>query len=231
MGNNDVPQGNVAVPAGSRGELVAKGRAPRRSPQDQDQEIQNFISAASQQIKETQESAEQMAKLASLGFTATRLTEGSARADAAQGAFARRQQAIGELAQAAEQLRGAEGTLQSRYLHFREAIRIATPDKAIHTALGVTGRVPRDAEKLLTAVRASIKTAAEPAYAPLAQSVGYHTAGLAALTTVVDAFAASRRTVQDASTQAKEATAARNAAVKELRAFTQPFSRALRLVG
>jgi hypothetical protein len=223
METKEVPQGNV-------GEPVGKVKAPRRSPQDQDQEIQNFINEARQRIQQARETPETQARLATLGFSATRLADGATLAEAAVTAFAARQRALGEAEQGVAEARAAGTRLVAGFVHFRQAVRIATSDNAIQAGLGVTGRLPKDTEKFLTAVQASLQTAQHPSYAPLVASVGYDAPALAALAAVGEGFAAARRSSTEAQAHARATTADRNAAVKALRTFTSPFYRALRLL-
>jgi hypothetical protein len=221
--------GNEEVPQGTAGELAAKTKAPRRTPEEQDQEIQNYINEARQSIKQALETPATLAKLATLGFSVARLTDGATLAEAAVTAFAARQRALGEADKGVAAAKAAQATAQSGIVRFREAIRIATSDKTIQTALGVTGRIPKDGEKFLTAAQASLKTAAQAPYAALVASVGYDSAALAALAALVESFATARRSSSEAQAHAKATTAARNEAVKALRVFTTPFYRALRL--
>ena len=224
MGNEEVPQGTAGEPA-------AKAKAPRRTPEQQDQEIQNYINEARQSIQQALETPVTQTLLFPLGFSPARLAEGLTLADAAITTFAARQQAIGEESQSVAAAGVALITAQSGLVRFREAVRIATPDKTIQTALGITGRVPKDGEKFLTAMQATLRTAQQAPYAVLVASVGYDAPALAALAALGDSFATARRQSTEAQARAKAATAKRNEAVKALRVFTTPFYRALRLVG
>ena len=223
--------GNEEVPQGTAGEQAAKTKAPRRTPEEQDQEIQNYINEARQRIQQALETPAVLAALLPLGFSTGRITEGLTLADAAVTKFAARQQALGEESQSIAAVGVALSAAQSGFVRFREAIRIATADKTIQTALGITGRVPRDGEKFLTAIQATLKTAQQAPYAALVGSVGYDAPALAALSALGDSFATARRQSAEAQARAKAATATRNEAVKTLRTFTNPFYRALRLVG
>lgn len=221
--------GNEEALPGTAGEQAAKVKAPRRSPEEQDQEIQNYINEARQSIKQALETPATLAKLVPLGFSVARLTDGATLAEAAVTAFAARQRALGEAEKGVAAAKLALGTAQSGFVRFRETVRIATLDKTIHTALGTTGRIPKDGEKFLTALQATLKTVQQAPYAALVASVGYDAPALAALAALGEAFATARRSSAEAQAHAKATTAARNEAVKTLRTFTTPFYRALRL--
>lgn len=222
---------NEEVPQGTAEEQALKARAPRRTPEEQDQEIQNYINEARQRIQQALETPTVLERLTRIGFSAARLADGLALAEAAITAFAARQQAIGEEARAVAATAQALGLATAGFVRFRESVRIATADKTIQESLGVTGRIPKDGEKFLTALQASLRTAQQAPYTALVASVGYDTTALAALGALGESFAAARRTSAEVQARAKATTAARNDAVKALRLFTNPFYRALRLVG
>ena len=202
---------------------MEKSKATRA---DQDQLIQNFITETRELIATTKKDAPLLGELKNLAFDDAALDDGEKRGETAQGAFAIRQQVIGEIDAENAALVAADAVVLRRATDYREIVRLCFKEPAARRALGATDRLPGDKQKLVTLLRASLATAQTAPYAPEMSRRSYDAAGCAAALAEVDALddAISRRNA--AVRKGTLATSERNAAYAALRAWRTDFNRA-----
>jgi hypothetical protein len=214
----------AAVPPVSAGTV----KKPRATPADQDREIQNFITQEKERIIATKQDPLLLAELLRLGVDEAFLTTGEDLVLSAQDAFTLRQQAIGRRDAANNAVERAHTLVLTRYTDFREVVRLAFPDAPSRRALSTTGAVPRDKQKLVTQMRASLATAQTAPYAAELSRRSYNAAGCATATAEVDALDQALATRTAVLQQAVASTATRDAIYKQLRTWSSTFHRALK---
>jgi hypothetical protein len=203
---------------------VPTPKAPARRS-EQDQAIANLITEAQQLIETARDDAEIALLLAARGYNAQKLAEGLALQASAQAAFTARQTALAAQKQAAAAVTGAETTAQHTYVDFRETARAVFTSSADRTALGLLGKVPADTQKFITQARASYTTAQTEAYQATLATYGFSAATIAAALATLDVFSDADKAHQSALGAATQATADRDAAVKELNAWVKQFTK------
>jgi hypothetical protein len=144
---------------------------------------------------------------------------------AAQAAFTVRQTALAAQKQAVAAADGAEATARHTFDDFRETARAVFTSAADRTALGVTGSVPKDQQKFITTARASYAAAQAEPYQAAFATYGFPAATIAVALATLDSFTTAIEAQKSAVGAATQATAAREAAVKELYAWVKQFSK------
>lgn len=144
-----------------------------RSPQDQ--KMADRIADAREKILIAQADRELTDRLATRGFTPDRLLQGLALQDEAQQTFNARQVAMGEEDTANANFAATLANCRRGFTDFRTTSRkIFKKNPAALAHLGVTGRVPVDAQKFVTAARASYAAAqTTPGYLAELSQDGY----------------------------------------------------------
>ncbi|MGC1376743.1 MAG: hypothetical protein WA821_10980 [Anaerolineales bacterium] len=193
-----------------------KRAAPRA---EQDQEIANMITETRQMIGVAQDDAELAALLATRGYDADTLAEGLSLQQAAQDAFTARQAASAAQKQAIANATEAEAAARQAYTDFRQTARALFAASAERAALGLTGDVPRDAQKFITLARASYAAAQSAPYAAALSKYGFSGQAVAAL----DAFSKAGEAQNAAAAAAVKATADRDATAKALKQWSKQF--------
>jgi hypothetical protein len=187
---------------------------------DQDQKIANRITAAAQYLDTIEGNPEISTLLSTRGYDAAKLAEGHTLQRAAQSTFTQRQLTLAAQGQATAGISGTSATAREMYVDFRETVRSITAFTAAdRTALKVNGSIPADKQKMITLARSSYEAAALPPYAATLATYGFPAATLAAAQAALDAYSKADTDQNTASGDATRATAARNAAVKELDAY------------
>lgn len=205
-------------------ETKVKKPAPRNN---QDQIQTNYAGEVERQIGAILQNAETLALVTARGYDTVKLGVGQAKIGAFQAKVNTKQLTLGDLQKAASENKNAFATAKSKVTDLRESVRIAYPkDKAVQQAFGLTDRVPQDQEKFLSYARVGAETAKQAAYAPALQGVGFDSV---AYESTIEAFARARATLTVAEQRAKEATAERDSVFQELKDWTQPFRRAVKL--
>ena len=208
------------------GAVTSKAKATRA---EQDQRIQNDITQYVQDIQAVRDDPALAAALSDLGFDSAALTEGEGHTTDAQSAYTHRQRAMGAEEAALKTTLQADETARRRYVHYRDVVRIAYPrDPAARKALGATGIVPKDRQKLVTLARAAYQSAGQPPYAASLGKRGYNAAGLGAAAMLLDSLDSAAAALTAASRAAVEATSARNDAYRTLTEWGIPFRAAIR---
>lgn len=202
---------------------------PVRTRAEQDTRIENDITETARFLAGVKASPALLAFAHSKGFDTAKLTEGAALIAAAQHAYTARQTALGQMHAAADALPKAYEAAYSAALEFRETVRINITDRTGQQALAVTGNIPRDTDNFLTRTRAGIEAARSAPYAAILEKAGYDAAGLAALESILKAYATARTRYTTAVGYATDTTKARDDAYTALRTFSVPFNRLLRL--
>ena len=207
----------------------ATTKKKRPTPAEQDEELANFISQSRVAIETFLAHPELLSKLALRGYDAGKLNAGLALQSAAQAAFTARQTAMGNETRANQAVATARTAAYSAHYDFRETVRAAFRGQSERQALGVVGSIPADTERLLTQARASYAAAAQAPYHAVLSGLGYNDAGLSAAVATVTALQTARATQEAARSTAVAATAARNAAAKELKEWMQALNRIAKL--
>ncbi len=190
----------------------------------QDQRIADRISAAGQLIEAARQDPEIAAIMANYGYDGLAFDVGQAHQQAAQGAFNARQTAMAARDQAALALKEARAAVRRTYANFRRVARAIYTDTTDRTALALRGNIPGDDQKFLTLVRASYAAAAIAPYQTKLATYGYPVETLTDMVAELDAFSAADDAQNTAAAAAKQATADRNAAVKEMDAWVRQFT-------
>ena len=193
---------------------------------DQDQLIQNNITETRELIATTKKDETLCSELKNLAFDTKALDDGEALGEAAQGKFTLRQQAIGHIDTANSVLVSADGVVMKRATDFREVVRLCFKDDASRRALGATGKLPGDKQKLVTLLRASLATAQTPPYAAEMARRSYDAAGCALALAEVDALDSALHQRDAAVLAGTRVTSERNADYAALRAWRTDFNRA-----
>lgn len=202
---------------------------PKVTRADQDQRIQNDITQYVQDIQAAQGDTALAEALTELGFDTAALDEGDTHATSAQSAYTQRQTAMGAEEAALRTALQADETARRRYVHYRDVVRIAYPrDPAARKALGATGIVPKDRQKLVTMARAAYQSAGQAPYAAALAKRGYNAASLGAAELLLDSLDSATAALTVASRAAVEATTARNDAYSTLTEWGVPFRAAIR---
>ena len=218
------PEPGATIP-----EPGAKAPKPKATRADQDQRIQNDITQYVQDIQAVRDDTALAAALSELGFDSAALDEGDTHAVSAQSAYTQRQIAMGAEEASLKIATDADETARRRFVHYRDVVRIAYPrDPASRKALGATGSVPKDRQKLVTMARAAYQSAGQAPYAAALAKRGYNAASLGAAELLRDSLDSATAALTAASRAAVEATTARNDAYRTLTDWGTPFRAAIR---
>jgi len=190
----------------------------------QDQRIADRISANGQLIEAARNDPEIAAIVAGYGYDDPAFDIGEGLQRAAQDAFNARQMAMAARDQAALELKEARAAVHRTYADFRRVARAVYTDTTDRTALALRGSIPNDDQKFLTLVRASYAAAAIAPYQTRLATYGYPVETLTDMVAELDTFSAADDAQNTAAAAAKQATANRNAAVKEMDAWMRQFT-------
>lgn len=207
-----------------------KAPVKKRAVGEQDQRIQNEITAAAAAIRIAQQSPEIAQKLQRIGYDAAELAIGLDLAANAQNGFTLRQSKIGNRESKLVLLNDAEEKARAQNRDFREIVRIAfANDTTAQRALGVLGATPRDRDRFITLAQASYSTAGQPPYSTELSRRSYDATGLTKAVATLTAFEEAYTHYKHAVTEAIDATEARNTAYRELRTWRISFNRAMKI--
>ena len=199
----------------------ARKTTPRRAPQDQ--EIANLISEARKIIEVARDDPEIAPLLAGRGYNTAALAAGLALQQAAQHAFAARQVAMSAQQKAATTAEQALAAAHTTYMDFRETVRSTFDDPDARTALGLTGRVPKDLQKFLTTARSSYATAQSEPYQATLATYGFPAGALTDALDELDALFTANKAQETIGKDAVQATLNRDAAIKALEQWLKKF--------
>jgi hypothetical protein len=175
-------------------------------------------------IQIARDDAEIAPLLSPRGYTAQKLAEGLRLQEAAQAAFAARQNALAAQKQTAAAGDAAEDAARAAFTDFRGVARALFSSPAERTALGLTGLVSHDAQKFITTARASYTTAQAEPYKSALASYGYPAAAIKVAAGTLDAMTTAYEAQQSAAGAALQATTDRDAAAKALDTWVRQFS-------
>ncbi len=204
-------------------EVPATKPAPRpRSAQDK--QLAKETAAAGQTIRAVMADTEAAPELAEGGYAALELSRGLALQEAAQEALAERLVADGAQDAATKAYLAAQKALTTTYSKLRGLARSAfLKNTDALTALGLTGREPRDLAGQLNAADALARNGVLPPYADKLAKRGVTAAKLQDLQTKVAALQEADRQQEAAKAATPRATAKRDAAVAALSAWLAEF--------
>jgi hypothetical protein len=198
---------------------------PPKVRAEQDQKIANEITAALQMLEGARDHPEIAGILAVRGYDAAKLDEGLALQAAAQARFKDRQEAIGAQRMATATLAGTEAIARYQYQDFRDISRALHTDPGDRSKLAVSGNAPRDRQKFITTAKASYRAALEEPFASRFAAYGYTADEFQIALDKLDQLAADDEAQDAVIGEAVKATADRNAAVSELRAWIRRFTK------
>jgi len=190
---------------------------------EQDQEVANFITETRQMIESARDDAVIAPLLAARGYDAASLAKGLALQQTAQSTFTLRQTAMAAQKGASAAAEGALAAARSAYVDFRETARATFSDSNARTALGLTGKIPEDLQKLITTARASYTAAQSAPYQATLATYGFPAATIASALAALDALSTADKAQNAAIAAAVKATSDRDAAVKALQQWAKQF--------
>ena len=196
---------------------------------EQDQRIANAITEAGQIIEMIRKNAELSAALEPRGYDAAKLTEGNSLQTAAQRAYAARQSAPAAQRDRSNDLQRVEDRARRSYTDFRETVRAVYPQATDRGALGLSGKVPVDVQKFITAARASYAAAETSPQAAELSKFGWPQARLDAALEELDGLSAAESSFKAAQGAAMQARADRDAAFAALAGWVKQFRRIAKL--
>jgi hypothetical protein len=201
----------------------------RRTPDEQDRELSNFIAQSKVTIETILNTPEIFALVAPRGFDAAKLADGLRIQAISQDTFTKRQEAIGAEASANLAVSEARKKAYVAYNDFRETARVAYRSETERRKLGVIGTIPSDTEKLLTQARASLATAGQAPHSAIFNTLGYDAAGISSAMATIEVLHTTRIEQEQRRTAAIAATATRNDAATRLKQWMQDLKRIARV--
>lgn len=157
--------------------------------------------------------------LESHGYDDAEFTTGFNLVTAASGGVAKRQQKIGGKKEKVDELHLTASGARDAYAAFREIARSSFPAQGDRAALGLTGDVPDDFQRFVTAAHTSYTNAGLAAYTAKMTKRNYAPARLATLLANLDSFTEDKSKRDVAAGEAVASTAERDAAYVQLRAY------------
>jgi hypothetical protein len=198
--------------------------APKRERLDQDQVMADRITATLEIIHIVQQDSELAGLLAPRGYDAAKLAQGLTKQQAAQSAFAARQQAMSAQKDGTNKVTELAATAQQAYSDFRETARGIFKDPVALAAVGVTGKLARDREKFITQAKASYEGAlANPGYLSELARFGFPEPAVRSAQATLDALVDAEAAQEAGKASATRATKARDEAVEEMDGWMSQF--------
>jgi hypothetical protein len=157
--------------------------------------------------------------LAQHGYDATEFAAGMTLVSTASGGVAKRQEKLGGRKDAVDELHLSAQGARDTYAAFREIARAAFPAQGDRVALGLTGDVPEDFQRFVTAAHTSYTNAGKPAFTVKMTKRNYAPSRLATLLANLDSFTDDKSKKDEAAGEAIESTGERNTAYVALRAY------------
>jgi hypothetical protein len=148
--------------------------------------------------------------LVSRGFDTQKIDAGLALQLAAQARFNERQAAMGQQEDCTQRLNEAATATRQSYADFRKTVTAVYKSKGQRTALGCTGKVPKDLQQFITVAIASYTTAQTQPYQTDLTPFGYPAATLTAHLTALTQINVLREQQASAIGNAVTATHRRN---------------------
>jgi len=156
--------------------------------------------------------------LAEHGYDAAEFAIGTGLVATASGGVAKPQEKLGGRKGAVDELHLSANGARDAYAAFREIARAALPDQADRVALGLTGDVPEDFQRFVTAAHTSYTNAGKPAYTVKTKR-NYAPARLTTLLANLESFTDDKSKKDEAAGEALDSTGERNDAYVALRAY------------
>ena len=201
--------------------------APRRSTNDR--RLAERIGRHRALILAVQNDPDAAALAASRGYSADRMQQGLALADAALVAYETRDRDAGAHSASGQTLREQEAAAQRRVQDLRSILRAVYDDAPTRTALGVAApRSATDRDAFFTETRATLHAARRAPYAAALADAGVTSDDLAALAETLDALETAAQARVSASGVQTTSTASRDEASDALQAWITRFRRLLR---
>lgn len=196
-------------------------RSSRRASQNQQQA--QFITAAGNTLAAALANAPLVAALSEFGLTTADLHAGLALQEQALAAFTVRQQARAAQQAAGAALHKRRSAAINRYRIFRHVVHALDLSPAACTALGAADAIPHDTRKFVTWAHAGYTTALDEEYAAQLARRGYGHHRILDALDELNALNAAQEAALNAAAAARQATSARNNAVRALRRWMQQY--------
>ena len=209
----------VTLPPESPSASTPTPKAPRAARADYNQKLANDITETATLITNARSNPD---VLAALTYSDTEIQEGLALQVAAQTAFADRQRALSAASTIREQRDEVHARVVDEFKAYRTSVQNSLPASA-HVALGASGRLPADLQKLVTLVRSAYESAKSPAYLPVLERRKITGAVLASRLADAETLERLDGQFKAADKSATAATAARDAAGDAMRGWLIKF--------
>jgi hypothetical protein len=193
--------------------------APKVHRNVQNKIITSYVTHAERFLTTASTDSEIQPILAEHGYDAAEFAQGMALVEAASGGVAKRQEKLGGKKDAVDELHLSAQGARDAYTAFREIARAAFPTQADRIALGLTGDVPEDFQRFVTAAHTSYTNAGKPAYTAKMSKRNYAPARLTTLLENLDGFTEDKSKKDEAAGEAIDSTGERNTAYVALRAY------------
>ncbi len=194
--------------------------APKVKRAVQDQALANYLSASETFLKTASTDEEIKSVLSTTyGYNEGEFARGFELLIEAKQSYAARQGGIGEKGDASDTLQADTGAARDTYASFREIARACFQGGDDRVGLGLTGNVPEDFEKFVTAAHTSYTNGRKAPYTTKLTKRGYPVARLTALLADLDTLTGTDSTRDTAEGDAKDDTTARDSAYLDLKEF------------
>jgi hypothetical protein len=193
--------------------------APKVHRDVQNKIITSYVTDAERFLTTASTDPEIQPILADHGYDAAEFAQGMTLVKAASSGVATRQEKLGDKKDAVDELHLSAQGARDAYAAFREIARAAFPAQGDRVALGLTGDVPEDFQRFVTAAHTSYTNAGKPAYTAKMTKRNYAPARLTTLLANLDSFTGDKSKKDEAAGEAMESTEERNTAYVALRAY------------
>ena len=191
----------------------------------------NDISAALTMIETARDDGDIQALIGPKGYAVDDLNDALDNLQApAQAAFNARQTAIGVATRATENLSKMEAEERKDFTDYRETARAVFTEKTDWTSLGLNGVAPKDLQQFLTAAKASYDAGKKAPYTAGLTKRGYSPAAIDAQLAGIKSVSDLVKTQGLAAGAAQKATATRDAAYANLKAWVSEFRKIVKRV-
>ena len=199
---------------------VIKKRKPRS---DQDSQIKNDLTAWKNVLDTLHADVAAMTALSARGQGEAKFSLLYTFQSTVQSDYNARQDMLDSISGGQRVFTEARTTTTERYSDYRKTIQVLYTDSKTRTALGASGKVPMDIDKLVTQARAAYATAKNAAYTTVLSANGYDEAKLTESEALLTTLTAARTSLNGLTAAAQGATQKRDESYKALRTELRTF--------
>lgn len=192
---------------------------PLRKRGPQNKAIESYITRAEIQLDIASTDPEIRPLLEARGYDEAEFAAGAALAASARLAFGLRAAGIGKRSLGSSGLAASIRDARNEYKRFRTIARASFPERADRLSLSITGDVPEDTHRFITAAHTSYSAAAKQPHSAKLTKRGYSPVALSALIAELGALTEAAADQDEAVGNAIGSTAERDAAYDALRKF------------